>query len=190
MRFGLALALALVTLAPPALAQEAECFVGQPKKVTFDSGRTVTIIQRHGSDITYTSPYAGGNDIVTKTHILLFPKTSRQAARMIEYRWDDALPRLGDLVPGFRYDVAGTMKSGDGPAQDYRIAGEVLGQDVVKIGKCAYPVTVIAAQSFVGGAEVTATTVSLSTEMMVVLKTEGRDLTSGKTYAYQAVTLE
>lgn len=188
MRLGLALA--LVTLAAPALAQEAECFAGQPKKVTFDSGRTVTIIQRHGSDVTYTQPYAGGNDIVTKTHILLFPKTSRLAARMIEYRWDDPLPGLADLVPGFRYDVAGTMKSGDDPAQDYRITGEVLGQDVVSIGTCDYPVTVIAAQSFVGGAEVTATTTSLSTEMMVVLKAEGKDQTSGKAYAYQAVALE
>lgn len=188
MRF--VLALALVALASPSLAQEAECFSGQPKKVTFDNGRTTTIIQRHGSDVTYTQPYAGGNDVVTKTHILLFPKTSRLAARLIEYRWDDRLPGLDDLAPGFHYDVAGTMKSGDGPAQDYRIVGDVLAQDVVKIGKCDYPVLVIEAHSFVGGAEVVATTVSLSTEMMVVLKTEGQDMTSGKIYSYQAVTLE
>jgi hypothetical protein len=185
------LALALAALAAPAVAQEeAACFTGEPKKVTFDNGRTTSIIQRHGNDITYTTPFAGGNDVVTKTHLLLFPKTSRMAARLIEYRWDSRLPRLDDLTPGFQYDVEGTMKSGEDPAQDYRIVGNVLAQDVVKIGKCDYPVLVIAAQSFVNGTPVVETTVSLSTEMMVVLKTEGKDLTSGKAYAYEAVTLE
>jgi hypothetical protein len=188
MRFVLAMALAV--LAGPVLAQEVACFAGQPKKVTFDSGRTTTIIQRHGSDITHTSPYAGGNDVVTKTHILLFPKTSRLAARLIEYRWDDALPGLGDLVPGFHYDVAGTMKSGEDPAQDYRIVGDVLGQDVVTIGKCDYPVLVIEAHNFVGGVEVVATTVSLSPEMMVVLRTEGKDPATGKSAVQTAVMLE
>lgn len=185
------LALALVALASPALAQEeAACFEGQPKKVTFDNGRTTTIIQRHGSDITYTTPFAGGNDVVTKTHLLLFPKTSRKAARLIEYRWDSDLPRLDDLVAGFHYDVEGRMKSGDDPEQDYRIVGDVLAEDVVKIGKCDYPVLVIEAHTFVGGTEVVATTISLSTEMMVVLATKGTDVTTGKDHAYQAVTLE
>lgn len=189
MRFAFAMALAVLAL--PALAQEeAACFTGEPKKVTFDTGRTTTIIQRHGSDITYTTPFAGGNDVVTKTHLLLFPKTSRMAARLIEYRWDSRLPRLDDLAVGFHYDVDGTMKSGDDPEQDYRIVGNVLGQDVVTIGKCDYPVLVIEAHTFVGETEVTATTIGLSTEMMVVLKTEGQDMTTGKTYAYQAIALE
>lgn len=184
------LALACAALAAPAMAEEQPCFAGQPKKVTFDNGRSTTIIQHHGSDITYTQPYAGGNDVVTKTHLLLFPKASRLAARVIEYRWTDALPGLDALVPGFSYDVSGTMKSGQDAAQDYRIAGEVLGQDVVSIGKCDYPVIVIETHTFVGGIEAVATEISLSTEMMVILKTAGKDATTGKKYAYQAVTLE
>ena len=188
MRFAFAMALAALAL--PALAEEVPCFEGQPKKVTYDTGRTTTIIQRHGSDVTYTTPFAGGNDVVTKTHLLLFPKTSRMAARLIEYRWDSQLPGLDDLAVGLHYEVEGKMKSGDDPEQDYRILGDVRAEDVVKLGKCEYPVLVIEAHTFVGGTEVTATTLSLSTEMMVILKTEGQDMTTGKTYAYQAVALE
>jgi hypothetical protein len=112
------------------------------------------------------------------------------AARLIEYRWDSSLPGLDDLVAGFQYDVKGKMKSGDDPEQDYRITGNVLAEDMITIGKCDYPVLVIEAHSFVNGTEVVATTVSLSTELMVVLKTEGKDVTTGKTYAYQAVALD
>jgi len=189
MRF--VLALMLLVLAAPAAAQEAAaCFTGAAKKVRFDNGRTTTIIQRHGNDITYTTPFAGGNDVVTKTHLLLFPKTSRMAARLIEYRWESRLPRMDDLAVGFHYDVEGKMKSGDDPAQDYRIVGDVLAEDVVKIGGCEYPVLVIEARSFVNGTEVVVTTVSLSAEFMVVLKTEGKDMNTGKTYSYKTVALE
>ena len=179
--------LALLAMALPAQAEE--CFAGLPKRVTFDSGKTITIIQRHGEDVTYTSPYVGGNDVVSKTHLILFPRQTRLASRFLEYRWDSRLPGLDDLVPGYHYDVSGTMKSGDDTPRDYRIVGDVLGVDVVKLGKCSYPVLAIASKSFVGGAEVVATTVYLSTDMVVVLRTEGVDA-AGKRYDYKAVTLE
>ena len=42
--------LALLAMALPAQAEE--CFAGLPKRVTFDSGKTITIIQHHGEDVT------------------------------------------------------------------------------------------------------------------------------------------
>ena len=44
------IAIALLPMALPAQAEE--CFSGLPKRVTFDSGRITTFIQRHGEEVT------------------------------------------------------------------------------------------------------------------------------------------
>ena len=179
--------IALLLLALPVQAED--CFSGLPKRVSFDNGKTITIIQRHGEDVSFTSPYVGGNDVVSKTHLILFPRQTRLPNRLLEYRWDSRLPGLEDLVAGFHFDVAGTMRAGKDEPQDYRIVGDVLGAEEVKLGDCSYATLVIATKSYVGGAEVVTTTVNLSTEMLVVLRSGGVDA-KGKRYSYQAVGLE
>ena len=100
----------LIVLAMPAAAQE--CFSGKPQQLTYDNGKVATIIQRHGDDLTYTQPYEGFQDTVTKTHLMLFPKTSRAGARAVEYRWTSKLPNMDQMVPGYHFDVKGTMQVG------------------------------------------------------------------------------
>ncbi len=177
----------LVLMALPAVAED--CVPGRVKQVTFDDGSTTRVIQRHGADVTLTTPYAGGNDVVAKSHLALVPKQTRMGSRFLEYRWDDRLPPAEALVPGFHYDVAGTMKSGDAAELAYRIVGEVRGAEIVTVGTCDYPVVVVSAKSYIEGVEVVASTVWLSTEMLVGLRSEGQDA-GGTRFAKTAVGLE
>ena len=179
--------IALFLMALPAQAED--CFSGLPKRLTFDSGKTTMIIQRHGESVTHTEPYVGGNDAVIKTHLFVFPKQIRLPNRMLEYRWDDRLPGLEDMVAGYHFDVQGTMRSGDDAPIDYRIVGDVLSEEVINLGECSYGTLVIASTSYVGGVEVVATTVHLSTEMLAVLRTEGQ-FKAGEKYVFKAVKLE
>ena len=144
----------------------------QAAQVRYDDGHTITIIQRHGDDLTYTQPYQGGTDAVQKTHLMLFPKQARFGARATENRWTSRLPKLGDLAPGYRFDVNGTMKSGTDAAMPYRIQGEVVGQNAVKLGACGYPVLVIATNTYLNDALAITATYYLSPDLMVVLKAE------------------
>ena len=161
---------ALALMAQPVQAEE--CFSGKPTKVGYSDGRVITIIQRHGDDLTYTTPYEGFQDSVLKTHLMLFPKQGRAGARSTDYRWTSRLPKLRDLVPGYQFDLEGTMKSGDGEALAYRKSGEVLREDVVKVGSCSYPALVIAVDTYLSDQVIMTSTEYLSPDMMVILKSE------------------
>lgn len=162
--------LVVACLALPAGAQE--CFAGKPGKVSFDDGRVITIIQRHGDDLTYTEPYEGFQDIVRKTHLMLFLKTARAGARATEYRWTTRLPKLSQMVPGYHFDLKGTMKSGDGNALPYRRTGDVLGQEVIKVGDCPYEVVKIQTETFMDDQFMDVSTDYLSPDLMIVLRSE------------------
>ncbi len=177
----------LALMALPAQAEE--CFSGRPAQVRYDDGHTVTIIQRHGDDVTFTEPYAGGNDAVQKTHLMLFPKQARFGARGVEHRWTSRLPKLGDLTPGYRFDLKGTMKSGDTPAIAYRNEGQVLGQEEVKIGACVYPALVIAKNTYLDGKLAITATEYLSPDMMIILRAEAVLISDGQKTAYRAVAI-
>lgn len=172
----------------PAAAQE--CFVGQPRQVTYDDGRVVTIIQRHGDDLTYTIPQAGNQDTVHKSHLMLFPKASRSGARSIEHRWSSNLPKLGDLVPGYRFDLAAKMKSGDGAAVDYRSTGEVLGLDEVKLGDCRYAVLVIRMEISLDGQLAIVATQYFSADLGVVLASRVEGIATGSEKANTVTGLQ
>lgn len=180
--------MALAMLAAPAQAQD--CFSGDPRQVTYDTGRVITIIQRHGDDITYTTPYEGFQDAVTKTQLMLFPKQGRAGARSTEHRWSSRLPKLRDLVPGFRFDIEGTMKSGDGEALPYRITGEVLREEVVMVGACGYPTLVIANETYLNDEILMTGTSYLSAEMKVVLRSETVLISAGSQVKSVAVALQ
>ena len=178
----------LAFLACPVQAQE--CFTGEPRQVTYDTGRVITIIQRHGDDVTYTTPYEGFQDAVTKTQLMLFPKQGRAGARSTEYRWSSRLPKMRDLVPGFRFDITGTMKSGDGAALPYRILGEVLREEVVMVGACSYPTLVIADETYLNDEIVRTATQYLSPEMRIILKSEVLPISAGQMIKSTAVALQ
>jgi hypothetical protein len=179
---------AFALTAAPAAAQD--CFVGEPRQVSYDTGRVIKIIQRHGDDVTFTTPYEGFQDAVTKTQLMLFPKQARAGARSTEHRWTSRLPKLRDLVPGFQFDLEGTIKSGGGEPLPYRIVGSVLGEDVVQMGACPYPVLVISLQSFVDDQPVSQGTYSLSPEMKVVLQSTVEVVASGTRVASVVVGLQ
>lgn len=182
------LLMVLAVLALPAQAEE--CFSGRPAQVRYDDGHTITIIQRHGDDVTFTEPYAGGNDAVRKTHLMLFPKQARFGARGVEHRWTSRLPKLGDLVPGYRFDLTGTMKSGDTPAIGYRSEGQVLGQEEIKIDACVYPALVIAINTYMDGELAITATDYLSPDMMIILRSEAVLISAARTTAYRAVAIK
>lgn len=162
--------LVLGVLALPAAAQD--CFAGKPSKVSYDDGRVITIIQRHGDDVTYTEPYEGFQDIVRKTDMMLFLKTVRAGARLTEYRWISRLPKLAQMVAGYHFDIKGTMKSGDDKALPYRQVGDVLGQEMMNIGPCPYTVAKIKMETFMNNQLIIVSTDYLSTDLMVVLRSE------------------
>ena len=181
----------LVALALVALpAQAEECFVGVPNRVSYDDGHVVTIIQRHGDDLTYTTPYEGFQDQVHKTHLMLFPKQARFGARASENRWTSRLPKLDDLVPGYHFDIKGTMKSGDAAAIPYRSEGEVVGADEVKLGGCGYAVLVITVNTYLNDALAITATEYLSPDMMVLLRSEHVVVSSGRATTFKAVAVE
>ncbi len=181
--------MALALMALPAAAEEG-CFTGAPKRIGYSDGRVVTIIQHHGDDVTFTSPYEGYQDSVTKSHLMLFPKLGRQGARATEWRWSTHLPGLGQMVPGFRFDLKGSMASGGGAALPYRAEGQVLGQEEVMVGKCAYAALVVVVTTYLDDQPVTTTTQFLSPEMRVILKSEAVPAAGGAKVAYTAVRLE
>jgi hypothetical protein len=178
--------LALVALP----AQAEDCFSGSPRKVTYDNGQVITIIQRHGDDLTYTSPSEGNQDIVRKTHLMLFPKQSRAGARSSEHRWTSRLPRLRDLVPGYAFDIKGKMKSGEGEPVPYRNAGEVLREDVVMIGQCSYPALVITVDTYLGEELILKATDYLSPDMLILLKSEVLPISAARMKTSTVVAIE
>lgn len=187
MRFAL-MALALMTL--PVAAQDTACFAGMPKRVSYSDGRVVTIIQHHGDDVTYTTPYEGYQDSVTKTHLMLFPKLGRQGARATEWRWTSRLPGIAQMVPGFSFDLKGSMASGGGEALPYRAAGQVLAAQEVMVGKCPYAALVVVVTTYLDDQPVMTTTHYLSPDMKVIMKIEAVPAAGGAKVAYTAVRLE
>jgi hypothetical protein len=179
---------ALALVAAPVEAQE--CFSGEPRQVTYDDGRVFTIIQRHGDDVTYTVPYEGFQDAVTKTQLMLFPKQGWAGARSTEFRWTSRLPKAKNMVPGFEFDIEGTMKSGDGVALPYRIKGAVLREEEVMVGKCSYPALVVEMDTYLNDELILKGTDHLSLEMTVVLKREVLPISSGQMIRSAAVALE
>jgi hypothetical protein len=173
-----------------AMPVAAECFVGEPTKVTYSDGRVITIIQRHGDDLTYTEPYEGYQDAVSKTHLMLFPKTSRRGARATEFRWSSTLPKLKQMVPGYHFDLKATMKSGDGKALPYRVEGDVLGQEVVKVGDCSYDVLAIESATYLDDQAISVATDYLSPDLMVVLRSDVTVNGSGKQVRRTAVAIQ
>ena len=184
MRFWVVLAL----MALPAQAEE--CFSGSPSHVSYDDGHEITIIQRHGDDVTYTQPYEGFQDSVHKTHLMLFSKQARHGARSSENRWTSRLPGLDDMVPGYHFDIEGTMKSGDAEAIPYRNEGEVLGVEEVKLGACSYPALVIRVNTYLNDQLAITATEYLSAEMLVLLRSEHVVVISGKVARFQAVAIQ
>ena len=176
-----------VVLAMPAAA---ECFAGKPGRVTYADGRVITIIQRHGDDLTYTEPYEGYQDSVSKTHMMLFPKTSRYGARATEFRWTSPLPKLKQMVPGYHFDIKGTMKSGDGKALPYRSEGDVLGQDVVTIGDCSYDVRVVKTTTYLDGQVISVATDDLSPDLGIVLRSDVSVMSAGTQVKRSVVAVE
>ena len=179
---------AFALVAAPVQAQT--CFSGEPRQVTYDDGRVFTIIQRHGDDVTYTVPYEGFQDAVTKTQLMLFPKQGRSGARTTEFRWNSRLPKSKDMVPGFAFDIEGTMKSGDGEALPYRNKGSVLRVEEVLVGECSYLALVVQLDTYLNDELVLTGTDYLSLEMMVVLKREVLPISSGQMITSAAVALE
>lgn len=176
-----------VLMALPAMA---ECFTGKPQKVSYDDGRVITIIQRHGDDLTYTEPYEGFQDSVAKTHLMLFPKTSRRGARATEIRWESRLPKLSQMVPGYHFDIKGKMTSGEGEALPYRNEGDVLGAGVIKVGDCPYDVVVVKTTTSLDGNPIIVSTDYLSPDLLVVLRSESSLLSAGTQHVRAAVAIE
>jgi hypothetical protein len=179
---------ALTLMAAPAAAQE--CFSGLPTRVTFNDGRVQTIIQRHGADVTYTTPYEGFQDSVLKTQMMLFPKQGRAGARSTEYRWTSRLPKLRDMVPGYQFDIKGTMKSGDGSAIPYRNVGEVLRIEDVNVGACVYSTLVIKVETYLNDQVEIIATDYLSPDLVVILKSEILPVSAGQMIKRQVVAIQ
>lgn len=173
-----------------AMPAGAACFEGKPGKVTYDNGREITIIQRHGSDLTYTQPYAGYQDSVNKTHLMLFPKTARRGARATEFRWTTRLPKLDQLVPFYHFNLKGTMTSGDGKAVPYRNEGDVLAREVVQIGACSYDVLVVKTTAYLNEQVISVATDYLSPQMLVLLRSDIALVSAGKNISQTAVAIE
>jgi hypothetical protein len=121
---------------------------------------------------------------------MLFPKQGRAGARSTEFRWSSRLPKLRDLVPGFSFDIKGTMKSGDGAALPYRIKGEVLREEVVQIGACSYPTLVISDETYLNEEILTTGTSYLSPDMKIVLQSETLLVSAGSQVKSAAVALQ
>ena len=177
----------MALLVQPALAG---CLIGKPQQLTFDNGRVITIIQRHGDDLTYTQPYEGFQDTVNKSRLMLFPLTSRAGARATEYRWISKLPKLNQMVPGYHFDLKGTMKSGQGEALPYRVAGDVLGQDVVTVGDCPYDVIVVQNVVDLNNQPIISSTDYLSPDLGVVLRSETVPMSGGTQIIQTVVAIQ
>ena len=171
--------IALLFLALPARADE--CFTGLPKVLTYDNGRTTTIIQRHGDSITDAAPFDGVN-VVSKSQLMIFPLQARLPNRFMEYRWDGRLPKLDQLQPGYHFDLTAELtKDGKDPGT-YRMTGDVIGLQEIKIGTCPYQVLAVATETYINGAKILATTFYLSPDMKVVLGSQGVDVSTGTQY--------
>jgi hypothetical protein len=181
---------ALALLALPAQAETEECFTGSPRQIAYDTGRVETIIQRHGDDVTYTVPMDGFQDSVFKTHLMLFPKQSRQGARSSEVRWSSHLPDIEDMVPGYHFDLKGMMKSGEGKPLPYRVTGDVTGTGVVTLGKCPYEVRIVTLGTFLNDQPLVNAAYALSADMTVVLQSEVTPVATGKATLSTVVGLQ
>ena len=115
---------------------------------------------------------------------------ARAGARSTEYRWTSTLPKLGQMVPGYHFDVKGTMKSGAGAALPYRSEGDVLRQDVVTVGDCPYDVMVVKSTAYLDGQPIIASTDYLSPALGVVLRSEAVPISAGTQIVQSVVAIQ
>lgn len=159
----------LAILALMAQPVAAECFTGQPHKVTYSDGQVMLVLDRQGDVVTHQWGDAG--DVVT-SHLGLFTLERRADGKVRREKWKSRLPRLADLVPGYKYDVSRMTVYASGRRAEIRLEGEVLEPATVTVGNCAYVTTVIRESYAADGEWMLTTTTYLRTDMMVVLQSE------------------
>jgi hypothetical protein len=188
MKFATGFLVVLLMLSLPAQAQE--CFAGKPRHVTYSDGHAITILQRAGDKMTYSTLYGGDHDAVLESQMMLFPKHERFGGRSVEHKYPGRLPKSSALKPGFHFDIKGTMSSGSGAAIPYRNEGEVLRRDVVTLGKCSYDAVVISMKTYVNNQVAITATTYLSPDMLIILQTEFVLAGAGTQGSYKVVALE
>lgn len=157
----------LALLAQPVAA---ECFVGQPHKVTFSDGKVMQVLDRQGDEVTFV--WQDQPDSIRLSHLMMFHLETRVGDKVSRDRWTGRLPKSGDLVAGFHFAVQGSFTGTNGKTYHTRLDGTVVGTDTVSVGQCAYETTVIRQDYYVDGEWAYFTTDYLRTDMMVVLLSE------------------
>jgi len=188
---GLILTAALVLLPVPVLAG---CFApegsGLPVTVHFDDGHAVTVLRRAGDELDYSATVAGGHEVVNHTRLVLFPLGGSFDGKPVRYDWHDPLPDRAALTLGARYALSATYHPDVQTAQDYRLTGEAVRDDVVMVGGCRYPVRVFASHASVDGDAGVDVTVYLSLDLLVSLRTEIRIVATDTKIVYRVVGME
>jgi hypothetical protein len=163
------IAVVLALLAQPVAA---ECFVGQPHKVTYSNGSIMTILDRTGDNMTVQWERPKVDDSVVTERLGLITLEIRKDGKTRRTKWEGPLPRLADLVPGYEYDISGIAEGVSGLKETVQVRGEVSSKATVMVGDCGYETTVINEGYTLNGEWLWATKTYLRTDMLVVLQSE------------------
>lgn len=114
-----------------------------PKKLTYDSGRTVDILSHTGQDLTIRLILPNGKPDVSSIRGGLFTLYNSNNGTTFSYEWQTDLPDIRDLRPGQRLHFEADMVVENAHRTYFKMDLQVLREDHLTVGGCDYPVIVV-----------------------------------------------
>lgn len=176
----------LALLAGPAAAG---CFgPPMPKKLHYDSGRTVEILGHTGQDLTVRLILPNGNPDVSTVRAGLFTLNDSNNGTTFAYEWQSDLPDIRDLRPGQDLHFAADMVVEHAHRDFFKMEIKVLRTDHLTVAGCDYPVIVVERTDTRGGKVAATLVLWISTSLRMPLRNETTQ--AGVTQVFNVVTME
>ena len=153
---------------------------GPPSHVSYMDGSSEGIQYLENGNVSFGTNFGDRQDIFREMGQMLFPIRSKALARRAEFVWDTRLPDLSGLAVGEHFRVDGSrrvIKSTSESSEPFGMEGEVLRDEVIEIGSCAYPSRVFAIRIFVDGKATAEKVVHASLDLQITLQMETKSLT-------------
>lgn len=185
MRRAAALLIALSSMAAPAAAG---CFAadGMPERAVYEGGIVLDYLGREGDVLTYRT-----GQMTSRMKAGLWPLGSKAEGFEMEYRWDDPLPNLQEVIAaGGKARAEGSRRSGRSAPVPVVAEAEILGSETVEWEDCRYQAIRFRKIMHVGGKKESEAEIVFAPDAMIVFHTDAVELSDGTVYSFALEALE
>lgn len=124
-----------------------------PLKASYNSGMTIEVSERGADVLSYRQTIIESGkvtDMVVQDGIFTLSATRDGVGA--EFDWKTELPGVADLVPGASFTAEAILTTpGLLPPRPFKAEVRVIGEEVIEVAGCTYPVLKIEVENFEGG---------------------------------------